>query len=99
MTNIKRFEILAHGFIRNKDIVAMLGCSKATASGILKDVKVAIAASGKKWYAPYADAVPTQPFLDLMGWDEAKIHLLALREAEINAAAAGAMKYVVTTAS
>lgn len=99
MTNIRRFEILASGFVRNKDIVEMLGCSKATASGILKDVKEAIAASGKKWYAPYADAVPVQPFLDLMGWDEAKIHLLAMREAELKAAAAGTTKYVVTTAS
>lgn len=77
----------------------MLGCSKAKATAIKDKVKTSPAMTSKKWYVPYADAVPAQVFFEFMGWDEDKIHLLALREAEINAAAAGTTKYVVTTAS
>lgn len=90
MINNIRYQILASGEVRNRDIVRMCGCSKAKASGILKEIKKQEIEkqeikkqTTEKYYLIFADSVSAEAFLKYMGWNLNKIHSLAKQELEL----------------
>lgn len=77
-----KIKVISQGFVRNRDIVEMFGCSKGQASKILDKVRGTY--NTKLYFMPFTDAVPLDEFLKFYHMDFDMFFERAKKELELS---------------